>query len=164
MSEAFLGVGSNVQPERHIKIAISALQDRFTSVELSPVYRSQAVGFDGEDFINLVARVETSLTPEQLHKWLHALEDQHGRKRDVPKFSDRVLDIDILLYDRLVLNQPGLVLPRPEILQFAHVLRPLAELAPELQLPGTQKTLRELWNRSGLEKTPLELLGIRLFT
>ena len=80
------------------------------------------MGFDGDDFINLVAQGETDLDPFALRDWLRELEDRHGRRRNVPKFSDRVLDVDILLYDDLVMNEEGLELPRPEILHFAHVL------------------------------------------
>lgn len=160
MSEAWLGIGSNVEAETHVRVAIEALKAEFAAVELSPVYRSQAVGFKGDDFINLVAKIDTDLSPRQLQQWLRALEDRHGRKRNVPKFSDRVLDVDILLFDQLCLNEQGLVLPRPEILEFAHVLRPLAELSPHLIYPGSSATLGSLWAESGLHATTLEPVEI----
>lgn len=158
MNQAWLGIGSNVDAERNVRAALRALREEFAAVRLSPVYRSRAVGFDGEDFINLVARIDTDRSPEQLQQWLRALEDAHGRRRDVPKFSDRVLDVDILLYDDLVLDRPGLQLPRPEILNFAHVLRPLAELSPELPHPVDGRTLAELWECSHLRSVPLHAL------
>jgi 2-amino-4-hydroxy-6-hydroxymethyldihydropteridine diphosphokinase len=145
VSTAYLGMGSNIDAEAHILAGISALREAFGDVALSPVYRAPAVGFSGNDFINLVARIETSLEPLELKRFLHALEDRHGRRRDVPKYSDRTLDIDILLYDDLYLLSPELDLPRDEILTAAHVLKPLADLAPELRHPVRRQTLSELW-------------------
>ena len=145
MSTAYLGLGSNIDAEAHILAGISALREAFGDVALSPVYRAPAVGFSGNDFINLVARIETALEPLELKRFLHALEDRHGRRRDVPKFSDRTLDIDILLYDDLYLLSPELDLPRDEILTAAHVLKPLADLAPDLRHPVRRQNMSELW-------------------
>jgi 2-amino-4-hydroxy-6-hydroxymethyldihydropteridine diphosphokinase len=146
MSAVYLGFGSNVNVEENIRAGVSALQQAFGRLALSPVYRSAAVGFAGDDFINLAARIETDMQPLELKEFLNALEDRHGRRRDLPKFSDRTLDIDILMYDDLYLNCPALVLPRPEILEYAHVLRPLADLAPDLVHPVTLKRLGDHWN------------------
>ncbi len=146
---AYLGIGSNVDPERHVRAAVRALRARFDKVRLSPIYRASAVGFDGADFINLVAAVDTDLGPLPLKHWLNELEDTHGRRRDVPKFSDRTLDVDILLWGDLVLHSPELVLPRPEVFRFDHVLRPLADLAPELPCPGRRETFAALWAAHG---------------
>ncbi|HSM69185.1 MAG TPA: 2-amino-4-hydroxy-6-hydroxymethyldihydropteridine diphosphokinase, partial [Xanthomonadales bacterium] len=129
MAIAYLGLGSNVDAERHIRIAVQALEEQFGQVELSPVYRSEAVGFEGDDFLNLAARITTNMTPLQLRAFLRALEARHGRDRNTPKWSDRTLDIDILLYDELVVYGEDLEIPRREILKFAHVLKPLADLA-----------------------------------
>ncbi len=160
---AFLGIGSNVDPERHVAIAVHRLHTAFGDLRLSPVYRSPAVGFDGADFINAVASVRTSLSPHALRDWLRALEDEHGRERDVPKFSDRVLDVDILLYGDRVLNEPDLQLPRPEIHHFAHVLRPLAELAPTRVVPGDGRTLERLRSDARLDESGLVRLPDALF-
>jgi 2-amino-4-hydroxy-6-hydroxymethyldihydropteridine diphosphokinase len=146
MSAVYLGFGSNVNTEENIRAGVSALRQVFGRLALSPLYRSTAVGFAGDDFINLAARIETDMQPLELKEFLNALEDRHGRRRDLPKFSDRNLDIDILMYDDLYLNCPALVLPRPEILEYAHVLRPLADLAPDLVHPVTLKPLRDHWN------------------
>lgn len=159
MSLAWLGIGSNVDAERNIRSALRALREEFSEVRFSPVYRSRAVGFAGDDFINLVARVETDRSPERLQAWLRQLEDAHGRRRDVPKFSDRVLDVDILLFDDRVQDTPGLVLPRPEILTFAHVLKPLSDLSPKLRHPLDGRTLGQLWAASDLREVRLEPLG-----
>lgn len=145
MSTVYLGIGSNVDASRNIRAVIEWLQEHFIDAAFSPVYQSLAVGFDGDDFLNLVARVQTHTEPLALKKMLKRYEDSHGRKRDAPKFSDRTVDIDILLYDDLVINLPGLVLPRPEITRFAHVLKPLADLAPDVLHPVNDKTIAELW-------------------
>ena len=160
MSVAYLGLGSNIDPRTHIASAIRALRETFAEVALSTIYRAPAVGFRGNDFLNLVARIETDLPPLDLRDWLHALEDRHGRDRSQPKYSDRTLDIDILLYDDLYLLSPKLELPRDEILTSAHVLRPLADLAPDLVHPVRRRTMAELWDAfpgedAGLE--PVEL-------
>ncbi len=156
MSEiAFLGLGSNVSPERHIGIAIERLGSAFDDLRLSPLYRSRAVGFEGNDFINGVASVRTTLSPRALRDWLRALEDEHGRERNVPKFSDRVLDVDILLYGDRVQNDEDLQLPRPEIFHFAHVLRPLAELAPERVCPGDGRTFAAIREAARLDESGL---------
>ena len=157
-SVAWLGLGSNVFAETHIRAGISAIEKDFENVVLSPVYSSTAVGFDGDDFINLVARVETGMHPLELREYLRELEDRFGRKRDVAKFSDRSLDIDILLYDDLVLLSPVLEIPRAEILKFAHVLKPLADLEPELIHPTELRSIDNIWKTSGLDDSCLHLL------
>lgn len=156
---AYLGIGSNVQPERHVAIAIERLDQAFEQVAFSPIYRSAAVGFDGNDFINLVARVHTRLTPLALREWLRGLEDEYGRERGVPKFSDRVLDVDILLFGDRVSQEEGLELPRPELFHFAHVLRPLAELAPGLVCPGDGRTMAQIREQAQLDERSLVALA-----
>ena len=159
MSAAWLGLGSNVNAENHIRAGIDALRGDFETVSLSPIYSSKSVGFSGNDFINLVARISTGLSPVALRQYLRKLEDHYGRKRDVPKFSDRSLDIDILLYDDLVLMSPMLEIPRAEILKFSHVLKPLADLDPDLIHPVKLRTMADLWKSSGLDDDSLRLLS-----
>ena len=158
MKTAFLGLGSNVDAKRHIKVAVHTLIQQFGDAEISPIYESKAVGFDGDNFINLVARIQTELKPMELRHYLRTLEDAHGRARDVPKWSDRTLDIDILLYDDLVTNNEKLKLPRPEILHFAHVLKPLADIAPDLRHPLVDRTYNDLWTSGDWEEDNLQLL------
>jgi 2-amino-4-hydroxy-6-hydroxymethyldihydropteridine diphosphokinase len=146
MARAYLSLGSNVDPERHLAQAVDELRERFGGVVVSGFLRTPAVGFDGPDFLNAATIVETDLPIVELDAWLHALEDAHGRRRDVPRFSDRPLDIDIVFYDNLVFRGPGnLQVPRPE-LQHAFVLQPLAEIAPGFRDPASGKTLAELWD------------------
>ena len=156
MSTAYLGLGSNVNARTHIAAGIEALRNAFSAVHLSPVYQTPAVGFDGDDFINLVAAVETSTQPIELKYFLNELEDRHGRVRNVPKFSDRTLDVDILLYDDLYLVCPVLAIPRGEIISFAHVLKPLADLAPGFVHPVCRKTIAEIWREHPAFSKPMK--------
>jgi 2-amino-4-hydroxy-6-hydroxymethyldihydropteridine diphosphokinase len=145
MGTAYLSLGSNIEPERHLRAAAAALCERFGEVRFSSVYRTRSVGFDGTDFLNAAAVMESDLDPVALNDWLHALEDAHGRDRSGPRFSDRTLDIDIVFYDDLVLQGPGnLRLPREE-LKHAFVLLPLAEIAPDMVDPRSGRTLASLW-------------------
>jgi len=145
VEQVYLGLGSNVDARRNLRAGLNALRERFGKVECSPVYRSAAVGFEGEDFLNACCSIETDLEPAALKVWLTDLEDRHGRKRDLPKFSDRTLDIDILLHGDRTGNFNGLELPRGEILKYAHVLKPLADLAPDLAHPQTGITFAQHW-------------------
>ncbi len=145
MAKAYLSLGSNEQPEHYLQIAVNALRDTFGEIVLSDWVQTKAVGFDGPDFINGAAIIETDMDVYQLNDWLHALEDANGRRRDVPRFSNRTLDIDIIFFDDLILNGPGnLQIPRPE-LKHAFVLGPLAQIAPDYVNPETGVTLVELW-------------------
>jgi len=160
VSTAYLGLGSNIDPRNNIASGIAALREKFGRVDLSPLYQTPSFGFEGEDFINLAARIETELSPLELKAFLHELEDHHQRNREAPKFSDRTLDIDILLYDDLYLVSPALSLPRGEILSAAHVLKPLADLAPDLVHPVCRQTISELWDAFPRQTTDLTLIEL----
>jgi 2-amino-4-hydroxy-6-hydroxymethyldihydropteridine diphosphokinase len=148
MPTAYLSLGSNIDPETNLRSALAALRKRFGDVRLSPVYRTRAVGFDGTDFLNAAAVIDSDLDPPALDDWLHALEDAHGRERGGPRFGDRPLDIDIVLYGDLVLDGPGhLQVPRDE-LRHAFVLKPLADIAPDVVEPRSGRTLAALWAAS----------------
>ncbi len=145
MSRAYLSLGSNIEPGKNLRAALAELRERFGVIEVSPVYRFPAVGFAAADFLNLAVGIDTDLAPADLNDWLHALEDLHGRRRDVPRYSSRTLDVDIILYDDLVMRGAGnLELPRSE-LQHAFVLKPLADIAPQARHPVSGMTLAELW-------------------
>ncbi|TVQ37442.1 MAG: 2-amino-4-hydroxy-6-hydroxymethyldihydropteridine diphosphokinase [Wenzhouxiangella sp.] len=145
MIDAYLGLGSNQNAERNMASGIAELKETFGSVQVSPVYRSAAVGFSGEDFLNAAACIRTDWDVGKLKAWLTDLENRHGRDRSQPKFSDRSLDIDILLHGNKVGQFDGLELPRDEILKYAHVLKPLADIAPELKHPITGKSFARHW-------------------
>ena len=154
MAQALLSLGSNLEPERHLVAAAAALRARFPGVRFSPVYRVPAVGFDGPDFLNAGAVLEADLDPVALDAWLHALEDAQGRRRDVPRFSSRTLDIDLVFYDDRVLQGPGhLQLPRPE-LKHAFVLKPLADLLPDFVDPLSGRSLAAMWRAHAEHAAP----------
>ena len=157
---AWFGIGSNVDAERNVASGISELRQSMDDLVLSPVYRAPAVGFEGDDYINLVARGRTHLTPWELKRFLAGIEDRHQRRRDVPKFSDRTLDIDILLYEDLWMITPGLDIPRAEILHAAHVLEPLADLDPDLRHPSMGKTLGRIRQETDTAEARLERLDL----
>jgi 2-amino-4-hydroxy-6-hydroxymethyldihydropteridine diphosphokinase len=123
-------------------------------MHLSPVYRTPAVGFDGPDFLNAAAMIDTDLDVHALDAWLHALEDAHGRRREQPRYSSRPLDIDVVFFDDLVLKGPGsLQIPRPDLDQ-SFVLKPLADIAPDFVDPVSGRTLAQLWAAHREHDTP----------
>lgn len=146
MAYVYVSVGSNVERERNIRSALQALQEDFGPLEQSRVYETAAVGFEGEPFYNLVVGFETELAPKSLIERLHELEARHGRRREDPSVGDRPLDLDLLLYDELVVEEPGLVLPRAEILHYAFVLGPLAEIAGAKRHPVIGHSFESLWD------------------
>lgn len=145
MARVFIGIGSNIDPARNVRSALEALRCAFGEVDASPVYQSPAVGFEGDDFFNLVAAFDTETKLDDLAALLATIEDAHGRRRDEPKFSSRPLDLDLLLYGDLVHEGPGVHVPRDEIDRYAFVLRPLADLAPDLRHPVSGQRFRDLW-------------------
>ncbi len=145
MASVFVSIGSNQMREHYVTCAISSLREYFGTLQLSAVYESEAVGFEGDNFYNLVAQFETDLGVEQLSQTLKQIEDDHGRCRKGPKFSGRTLDIDILTYDEQVGNIAGVELPRDEITRNAFVLKPLADIAPMQLHPQLQVAYEELW-------------------
>ena len=135
MHQVYLSLGTNIRRYFHITAALDALAAEFGDIQCSPVYESEAVGFDGENFLNQVVFIETELSCGVLSSWLKRLEDQNGRNRDQERFSARTLDIDILMVDDLIGTVEGVFLPRPEIVFNAFVLRPLTDLNPNLEHP-----------------------------
>ncbi|MDR6937240.1 2-amino-4-hydroxy-6-hydroxymethyldihydropteridine diphosphokinase [Luteibacter sp. 3190] len=155
MGRAWLSLGSNVDAEHWLAVAVAELRERFGALDVSPVYRSKAVGFDGPDFLNLAVGLDSDLGPEDLNDWLHALEDRHGRVRSGDRYASRTLDVDIVLYDDLVLSGEGhLELPRGE-LRHAFVLKPMADIAPDVRHPVDGRSMAELWAAFPWESEPL---------
>lgn len=147
MTAVYLSLGSNIDRYHHVEAGLDALADRFGALTVSRVFESEAVGFSGENFLNLVVGIETDLSVAQLSACLKGIEAAHGREPSAPKFSARTLDIDILTYDDWVGVHDGIHLPRPEITENAFVLQPLAEIAPTQLHPQLQITYAELWCR-----------------
>jgi 2-amino-4-hydroxy-6-hydroxymethyldihydropteridine diphosphokinase len=155
----YLSIGSNVEPERHIVSALNMLEIEFGALRCSTVYRNPAVGFEGADFLNLVAGFDSALPVEALVRRLNGIEAAHGRDGAQAKFAPRTLDLDLLICGETAVEQGGVKLPRADILRYAFVLKPLAEVAPDLVHPVEQRPMAELWEQfeGDVQLTPVAL-------
>jgi len=143
MTRAWISLGSNIEPEENLRAALVLLEARFGPLVVSPVYRTAAEGFEGDDFLNLVVGIDTGEPLHEVRGALRAIEEARGRVRGSEKFSSRTLDLDLLTWNELV--DPALGLPRDEILEYAFVLGPLADVAPDERHPVAGRTYGELW-------------------
>ncbi len=159
MAEVYVAAGSNLEPERHLQLAVAELAREFPGARFSSWYRNRALGLDGGDFINLVAGFSTGLPVHAVLERLRAIEGRCGRARDAPRRAPPSIDLDLLLYGDLVCEAPGLELPRPDLVRRAYMLGPLAELAPELLHPTAGLTIGELWRRFDRQAHPLERIA-----
>ena len=146
-SKAYVSVGSNVDRERNVLHAIDLLRERFGELELSSVYETEAVGFDGEPFFNLIVAFETDIQPSAIVAELHTIERCCGRARDTKRFGPRTLDLDLVVLGDRIVRENGLVLPRREVSTQAFVLCPLAEIAGECAHPVSGETFAAMWAR-----------------
>lgn len=140
----YISVGSNIDKEKHTKAGLQGMYKAFGELTLSSVFESESVGFDGNNFYNLVVKASTSQSIEQVCKTLKQIEQDNKRQRGEQKFAPRTLDLDLLLYDQQIIESP-VIIPRPEVLYNAFVLRPLAEVAGDEVHPIVKKTYATLW-------------------
>lgn len=145
MARVYISIGSNIDAENNVRLAVHALQQHYGKLILSSVYESEAVGFEGDNFLNLVAGFNTNEDVHTVADSLRKIEDDNGRDRSGPRFSARTVDLDLLLYDDLVVEEEGLQLPRDEITRNAFVLLPLEEIAPQLIHPLSGNTMCDHW-------------------
>ncbi len=146
MRRVFLGLGSNFDRANRLRAAWLKLQNYFAGLRTSSVYDAVAIGGHGGDcshYYNMVVEVQTDLTLEHMQRLCKYIEKEAGRSSDAA-CQNIALDIDILLYDDLICEQP-LSLPSPAIVRYAYVLRPLAELAPNVEHPVVHHTFMKLW-------------------
>ena len=146
MPGVFVGIGSNIDRETSVRAGVADLREKYGELQLSSVYESEAVGFEGDAFYNLVASFDTSDSVDQVIKSLAKIEETHGRVRGSERFSSRTLDLDLLLYGNLVASGEGYHVPRDEIPRYAFVLWPLSELEPTMKHPQTGETFLAMWD------------------
>jgi len=144
MTQVYVGIGSNIDRDKNVQGGIIELKRRFENIIVSPVYLCPAFGFEGDDFYNLVVGFETNKDVDQVSSELREIEFQFGRKRNETRFSSRTLDIDLLLYGDLVNSTHDI--PRSDILKYAFVLKPLADIAPDLVHPTTGRAIASIWS------------------
>lgn len=160
MPIGYISIGSNIDKEANIPSSLEALTQTFGDLLVSSVYETEAVGFVGDSFYNLVVRFESNLTAKEVAKQLRQIELDHGRTRESQKFSARTLDLDLILYGNQVISDGRLQIPRDEIERYAFVLEPLAEIAPNEKHPISGKTFGELWQafeKSGTQSIKIDL-------
>ncbi|MDT8405037.1 2-amino-4-hydroxy-6-hydroxymethyldihydropteridine diphosphokinase [Sulfuriflexus sp.] len=145
MARVFLGLGSNIDAEENIRSAIETLRELYSDLVVSTVYESEAVGFQGDNFLNLVVAFTAEESVDVISELMDEIEDAHGRRRNHDRMMARTLDIDMLLYDDLV--DESMNIPRNEIETYAFVLLPLSELAPDMRHPVSGDTFIDMWER-----------------
>jgi 2-amino-4-hydroxy-6-hydroxymethyldihydropteridine diphosphokinase len=163
MARVYVSIGSNIDRCASIRAGVRSLRSRFPNLQLSSVYESRAVGFSGDDFYNLAAVFDTDAGVHEVAAALRVTESECGRVRqpEVKGYVSRTLDVDLLLYDDLVMDESTLHLPRGEILEHAFVLAPLAEIAPERLHPLIGRSYADLWagfrgDRAGLRRVDFD--------
>ncbi|HEY6644030.1 2-amino-4-hydroxy-6-hydroxymethyldihydropteridine diphosphokinase [Povalibacter sp.] len=160
MTDVFVAAGSNVSPEANLRKAVDALERIYSPLRISPAYRNKAVGFEGDDFINLVVGFSTTDSLVDVRKKLQSVEALCGRAADALKWAPRSMDLDILLYDDVISTEPGFLLPRPDLVKRAYMLKPMADIAPDVVHPTLHKSMRELWgafDQQGHEMTQVRV-------
>lgn len=156
----YVSAGSNIAPEQNLQLACRELRKRFTEVEVSPVYRTAAVGFAGDPFLNCVFAFDTQEPARQVVAHLEQVHALAGRVRGQTAWSARTLDLDLLLYGDAVVPDEPVKVPRDDIRRYAFVLRPLADIAPDLVHPETGESMAELWRRFPGRNEPMEPVAL----
>jgi len=162
MATIYISLGSNVEREYHVQHGLKALAESFNlpfkQLILSSLFESEAVGFSGNAFYNMVVGIKTLCSVEKVAVKLRDIEIKYGRCADAKKFSPRTLDLDLLLYDDLIIDSPA-QLPRDEIDKNAFVLWPLSEIAPTLIHPIIKQEYQTLWQNYNKESQQLKIVN-----
>jgi len=156
----YVAAGGNIAPLEALPRALAAVRTRLGPIRVSPAYANAAVGFDGDEFVNLAFGFETRLSLEQVLRKLHAVERLCGRERGAPRWAPRRMDLDVLLYGDLAGEFAGAQLPRPDLIRRAYMLGPLAALAPAVVHPTLGLTIAELWSRFNRDAHPLRPVAL----
>jgi 2-amino-4-hydroxy-6-hydroxymethyldihydropteridine diphosphokinase len=163
---AFISMGSNLERERNLREALRQLASAVRVLGISTVFETEPIGRPEQaSYYNCVAAIETSLAPRALKEdVLRRIENRLGRVRGDDRYAARTIDLDLLLYGDLVMNEAGLEIPDPDILLRPFLAQGVAELAPDLVLPGTGTSVTELVRRrmDGRALKPLEAYTVQL--
>jgi 2-amino-4-hydroxy-6-hydroxymethyldihydropteridine diphosphokinase len=159
---AYVSGGSNLDAEIHLRQAARELKARYPGARFSRCYRNKSVGFDGPDFTNFVVELPVVGQAFALREYLQRIEKLCGRPEAAPRWAPRSMDLDILMIGDQVIDEPGMKVPRPDLLRWAFMLGPLAELAPDLVHPVEQTTIGELWRRFDSRTQPLAPVALDL--
>ena len=143
MSLLHLNIGSNLDRRKNICLALEKLESSFDKIIISSLFESPSEGFEGKDFYNIGVNVETSKKASEVLDILHQIEDSLGRNRMQPKFSSRIIDLDLVIYDDIIDEKFNI--PRKDIFRYAFVLAPLLELNPDGIHPEKGVSYLELW-------------------
>jgi len=162
MTLAYVSGGSNLDAEHSLRVAARELKTAYPGARFSRVYRNPAIGFEGPDFLNFVVELPVEGEAGALKAELERIESLCGRPRYAPKWEPRTMDLDILLFGGIVLDLPGLVVPRPQLLNWAFMLGPLAELAPDTPHPVAGSTIAELWSGFDQAAHPMQSVPLDL--
>jgi 2-amino-4-hydroxy-6-hydroxymethyldihydropteridine diphosphokinase len=152
---AYVSGGSNLDAQQNLRLAARTLKASYPGTRFSHCYRNAAIGFEGPDFINFVAALPARGQPCEMKVELERIELLCGRERGAPKWAPRAMDLDLLLFGEQVLDEAGLKLPRPDLLRWAFMLAPLAEIAPQVRHPLAGRSIGELWNDFDQHAHPL---------
>jgi len=161
MAKIYISLGSSIKRKYHVQQGILALANAFsmpvTALSLSSLFESEAVGFEGKTFYNMVVGLNCEQSVEEVASILREIEFSYGRPAQAKKCSPRTLDLDLLLYDDLIINEPA-QLPRDEISKNAFVLWPLSEVAPELTHPILNVSYATLWQNYNKQSQKLNII------
>jgi 2-amino-4-hydroxy-6-hydroxymethyldihydropteridine diphosphokinase len=160
VTRVYVSVGSNQKAHYHIPKALETISSLFSPVDISPVYESVAVGFDGDNFLNLVVGFDTELSLDELNSVLGEIEKSCGRVRGKQRFMSRTMDLDLLLYGDLICHDDEWDIPRQEIICNAFVLKPLSDLAPNDIHPELHQTYSQLWKQGDFSDQKLWLVEL----
>ena len=147
MQTVFVSIGTNINAEANMLLVKESLNSLF-DVIYSSIYKTPAEGFEGEDFLNSVCKFDTDKTPQELRTLLKNIEKDMGRTFTQKGMSNRVIDLDLILYGDLQINRNGLELPSSDIEKYKFVLEPLAEIAPDYLHPVLKKSYKDLFESS----------------
>ncbi len=156
--DVYVSAGSNIEPVKNLRLACSELEELSGLLSRSSVYRTKSVGFEGNDFLNMVIRFSSSLSLDAIMCELERIERLSGRRHESMPVASRTLDLDLLLFGDQVVNDPPVRLPRADITKYAFVLGPMAEMAPGLRHPQSGKTMGELWAAFDQSEQPIQRL------